>query len=98
MVMERRQPRSGHLPVTIEPMRRRHLRGVLRIEQAVNPRPWSLSLFSSELRYRESRIYLVARTGTELVGFAGLMLVAGDEHETGEADQLGTGASDEVDA
>lgn len=82
MVMERRPPRSGHQPVTIEPMRRRHLRGVLRIEQAVNPRPWSLSLFSSELRYRESRVYLVARTGTALVGFAGLMLVAGDGHVT----------------
>ena len=82
MVMERRAPRSGHLSVTIEPMRRRHLRGVLRIEQAVNPRPWSLSLFSSELRYRESRIYLVARSGTTLVGFAGLMLVAGDGHVT----------------
>ena len=82
MVMERQPPRAGHLPLTIEPMRRRHLRGVLRIEQAVNPRPWSLSLFSSELRYRESRIYLVARSGTTLVGFAGLMLVAGDGHVT----------------
>ncbi len=82
MVMERRGPRTEHLPIEIEPMRRRHLRGVLRIEQAVNPRPWSLSLFSSELRYRDSRVYLVARSGTELVGFAGLMLVAGDGHIT----------------
>lgn len=82
MVMERRPARSGQLPVVIEPMRRRHLRGVLRIEQAVNPRPWSLSLFSSELRYRDSRVYLVARSGTSLVGFAGLMLVAGDGHIT----------------
>ena len=31
-------------------MRRRHLRGVLRIEQQVYPRPWSLGLFMSELR------------------------------------------------
>ena len=30
-------------------MRRRHLRGVLRIEQQVYPRPWSMSLFLSEL-------------------------------------------------
>jgi [ribosomal protein S18]-alanine N-acetyltransferase len=82
MVMERKPPRAGHLPVVVEPMRRRHLRGVLRIEQAVNPRPWSLSLFSSELRYRNSRIYLVARSGTALVGFAGLMLMAGDGHVT----------------
>lgn len=82
MVMERETPRVDDTPVVVEPMRRRHLRGVLRIEQAVNPRPWSLSLFSSELRYRDSRIYVVARSGTQLVGFAGLMLVAGDGHIT----------------
>ncbi len=80
--MERRVPRNGHLPVTIEPMRRRHLRGVLRIEQAVNPRPWSSSLFSSELRLRDSRAYVVARSGTDLIGFGGLMIVAGDGHIT----------------
>lgn len=82
MVMERQPSHSDPVSITIEPMRRRHLRGVLRIEQAVNPRPWSLSLFSSELRYRDSRVYLIARAGTELVGFAGLMLVAGDGHIT----------------
>lgn len=80
--MERETPRTDTTSVTIEPMRRRHLRGVLRIEQSVNPRPWSLSLFSSELRYRDSRVYVVARSGTRLVGFAGLMLVAGDGHIT----------------
>lgn len=69
-------------PVRIGPMRRRHLRGVLRIEEQVNPRPWSLSLFLSELRHPESRAYLVARVGTEIVGYAGLMLVAGDGHIT----------------
>lgn len=74
--------RSSLAAVTVEPMRRRHLRGVMRIEQAANPRPWSLGLFTSELRYRDSRIYLVARSGARIVGFAGLMLVAGDGHVT----------------
>ena len=69
-------------PVRVGPMRRRHLRGVLRIEEQVNPRPWSLSLFMSELRYTESRAYVVARIGTEIVGYAGLMLVIGDGHIT----------------
>lgn len=69
-------------PVRVGPMRRRHLRGVLRIEEQVNPRPWSLSLFLSELRYTESRAYLVARVGTDIVGYAGVMLVAGDGHIT----------------
>lgn len=68
--------------VVVEPMRRRHLRAVLRIEQQANPRPWSMSLFASELRYQDSRVYLVARDGTSLVGFAGCMLVAGDGHIT----------------
>jgi [ribosomal protein S18]-alanine N-acetyltransferase len=83
MVMqERDERRIASAPVRIGPMRRRHLRGVLRIEEQANPRPWSLSLFLSELRYTESRAYLVARVGTELVGYAGLMLVAGDGHIT----------------
>lgn len=83
MVMERTHddlvPAGG---IRIEAMRRRHLRGVLRIEQEANPRPWSLSLFLSELRYRESRVYVVARAGYDIVGYAGLMLVAGDGHVT----------------
>jgi ribosomal-protein-alanine N-acetyltransferase len=70
------------LEVVITPMRRRHLRGVLRIESQVYPRPWSLGLFMSELGFRNSRIYLVARVGTTVVGYAGLMLVAGDGHIT----------------
>ena len=78
------QRRDASVPagVRIEPMRRRHLRGVLRIEQESNPRPWSLSLFLSELRYTDSRVYLVARSGLDIVGYAGLMLVAGDGHVT----------------
>ena len=83
MVMEE-QRRDGLVPagVRIEPMRRRHLRGVLRIEEESNPRPWSLSLFLSELRYTDSRVYLVARSGVDIVGYGGLMLVAGDGHVT----------------
>jgi ribosomal-protein-alanine N-acetyltransferase len=70
------------LEVTITPMRRRHLRGVLRIESQVYPRPWSLGLFMSELGFRNTRVYLVARVGSTVVGYAGLMLVAGDGHVT----------------
>ena len=87
MVMEREQHHDARsvaaaARVRVEPMRRRHLRAVLRIEEQVNPRPWSLSLFVSELRRPESRAYLVARVGGEVVGYAGLMLVAGDGHIT----------------
>jgi ribosomal-protein-alanine N-acetyltransferase len=72
----------GDLEVVISPMRRRHLRGVLRIEQQVYPRPWSIGLFMSELGYGDSRVYVTARVGSTVVGYGGLMLVAEDGHIT----------------
>jgi ribosomal-protein-alanine N-acetyltransferase len=70
------------LSVQILPMRRRHLRGVLRIEQQVYPRPWSHSLFVSELALRSTRAYVVARVGRDIVGYAGLMMSLTDGHVT----------------
>lgn len=68
--------------VELVTMRRRHLRGVLKIEAQVYPRPWSLGLFLSELALRTSRIYIVAKVGSTVVGYAGLMLTGGDGHVT----------------
>jgi ribosomal-protein-alanine N-acetyltransferase len=70
------------LEVRITTMRRRHLRGVLRIENQVYPRPWSLGLFMSELAMRTGRIYLVARVGPTVVGYAGLLFSLDDGHIT----------------
>jgi ribosomal-protein-alanine N-acetyltransferase len=70
------------LEVRITPMRRRHLRGVLRIEHQVYPRPWSVGLFMSELALRTSRAYLVARVGPNVVGYAGLLLAGDEGHVT----------------
>ena len=70
------------LVVELVAMRRRHLRGVLRIEGQVYPRPWSLGLFLSELALRQTRIYVVARVGPTVVGYAGLMLTGSDGHIT----------------
>ena len=76
-------PRSGAVPeVQLVPMRRRHLRSVLRIEAQVYPRPWSLSLFMSELALRGSRAYFVARVNSSVVGYSGLMLTGEDAHVT----------------
>src|SRR5688572_812783 len=63
-------------------MRRRHLRSVLRVENQVYPRPWSLSLFLSELSLRHTRVYMVARVDGMVVGYAGLMLTGDDAHVT----------------
>jgi len=80
--VRRAEPHGADLVVHIVPMRRRHLRSVLRIETQVYPRPWSLSLFMSELALRSSRAYYVARVGGVVVGYCGLMLTGEDAHVT----------------
>src|SRR5205807_6761679 len=70
------------LAVQVVPMRRRHLRSVLRIESQVYPRPWSISLFMSELALRSTRAYYVARVEGTVVGYAGLMMTVDDGHVT----------------
>lgn len=75
-------PRPVAPEVHLVPMRRRHLRHVLRIEAQVYPRPWSLALFMSELGLRATRHYVVARVDGSVVGYAGLMLTGEDAHVT----------------
>src|SRR5205085_10322672 len=73
---------GGVAPIEVTRMGRRHLRGVLKIESQVYPRRWSLGLFLSELALRQTRIYLVAKSGVTVVGYAGLMLTGTDGHVT----------------
>ena len=85
-------PRPAMAGIDILPMRRRHLRGVLAIEDMVYPRPWSPALFGSEIRQPESRRYIVAwdrgaparsrLSGNAVVGYAGVMVVVGEAHIT----------------
>ena len=75
-------PLPDELDVHVVGMRRRHLRGVLRIEGQVAPRPWTTSLFLSELALRSSRAYFVARIGRDVVGYGGLMMTVDDGHVT----------------
>ena len=82
MVQARRELAPEQLVVHIVPMRRRHLRSVLKIEAQVYARPWSLSLFVSELALRTSRAYYVARVNGALCGYAGLMVTDDDGHVT----------------
>ena len=73
---------AADLEVVIGPMKRRHVKSVLRIEQQVYPRPWSMGLFMSELSFGPTRVYLTARVGPTVVGYGGLMLVPDDGHIT----------------
>jgi [ribosomal protein S18]-alanine N-acetyltransferase len=68
--------------VEIAPLRRKHLRAVMAIEQQVYTHPWTHSLFLSELALPASRVYVVARIDRVVVGYAGLMLAPDEAHVT----------------
>lgn len=69
-------------PVLVAPMRRRHLRGVLAIEERTNHRPWSQNLFMGELRMPTTRSYVVALSSHRVVGFCGMMITGEEAHVT----------------
>ena len=68
--------------VRLAPMRRRHLRAVVQVEEEAYPRPWTSTLFLSELAQRASRRYMVATIGPLVVGFYGFMIVGDEGHIT----------------
>ena len=63
-------------------MRRRHLKGVMAIEREVYPRPWSPSLFVSEMTSGRTRCYLVAMSDRDVIGYAGLISYGEEAHVT----------------
>ena len=73
--------RDASPTIVVTQMRRRHLRAVLRIEERTSATPWSLGLFLAEAR-RPERIYLVARSGSTVVGYAGLLFSMTEGHVT----------------
>ncbi len=77
-----RDPDFEAVNIEIARMRRRHLRRVLSIEARVYPRPWSASLFLSELSQRTTRTYIVAKYDGEVIGYAGMMFTGREAHVT----------------
>jgi len=80
-VVSRLLSRTDDDPVddlVIEPMRRRHLRQAMPIENDAYPTSWSRGVFESELDQTRdgSRRYLVARIGRRVVGYAGVWIVS----------------------
>lgn len=71
--------------VAVVPMKRRHLRGVVAVEELSSHRPWSLGLFLGELRMPTSRSYVVALRRHDVIGFAGLMITGPEAHVTNVA-------------
>jgi [ribosomal protein S18]-alanine N-acetyltransferase len=80
MMAVARQPEFPHVELTR--MRRRHLRSILKIEARVYPRPWSGSLFLSEMAQKSTRSYIVAKYNNEVVGYAGMMFTGPESHVT----------------
>jgi [ribosomal protein S18]-alanine N-acetyltransferase len=86
--MAARRPDSSPSPdlepftVHLMPMRRKHVRSVVRIENESYPSPWTASLFMSELGIRGNRAYTVAQNSSLVIGYTGLMFVADDAHVT----------------
>jgi len=79
-------PDPAEMHVRIVPMKRRHLRAVMRIEDQVYPRPWSLAVFHGEIGARDgSRLYVVAKVDGAVVGYAGLLYQLDDGHVTNVA-------------
>jgi [ribosomal protein S18]-alanine N-acetyltransferase len=74
--------RDAAVGLEISHMRRRDVWAVTRIEALVYPRPWSKSLFLSELGQGSTRRYIVAKLNGHLVGYAGMMFAPGEAHVT----------------
>ncbi|MGQ0680214.1 MAG: ribosomal protein S18-alanine N-acetyltransferase [Actinomycetota bacterium] len=68
--------------IELAPMRRRHVRQVMKIEAQVYPRPWSSALFLQEIVRRSDRIYFVAKWDSIVVGYAGLITSGREAHIT----------------
>lgn len=76
--------RKSGASLVIEPMRRRHIRDALVIEEQCHPKPWTTGVFASEIdlaRHGE-RYYVVARLGSDLIGYGGLMFAPDEAHVT----------------
>src|SRR5271165_5254978 len=74
--------RGSEIVLEVEPMRRRDLKNVIAIEKRIFPSPWSIGLYMSEIAQPSTRAYYVATVGSELVGYAGMMVVVGEAHVT----------------
>lgn len=70
------------LEVHLVPMRRRHLRQVIQIENEVEATPWSLPLLLGELALTANRYYLVARVQGRVAGYGGLLISLDEAHIT----------------
>lgn len=70
------------LKVSLEPMRPADIDVVQRIERASFATPWPSYAYRQELETNRSAHYIVARSGGEVVGYAGMWLMVDQAHVT----------------
>ena len=69
------------MTVTLRPMTREDLGAVMRLEEELfAPDTWTRSMYAEELGMRDTRHYLVAVDGDEVVGYAGLIAYPEEAH------------------
>ena len=69
------------MTVALRPMTRDDLRAVMRLEEELfAPDTWTRSMYLEELGLRDTRRYLVAVDGDEVVGYAGLIAYPDEAH------------------
>ena len=75
---------TSGIDIVLEPMRRKHLRQILEIENRVYPKPWTHGVFTDEIAAarRAQRHYVVALDGTRVVGYGGIMIGVEEAHIT----------------
>jgi [ribosomal protein S18]-alanine N-acetyltransferase len=66
----------------IDKLRRRDLRHLFVIENAVFPEPWTPAVFNSELAMRKGRLYRAAWDGDDMAGYIGFLMVDEEAHMT----------------
>lgn len=83
-IVERMLERAVTRPMSIEPLKVKHVGQIMGIERDAYPRPWTAQVFHDELREARSggRHYVVARRGRNVIGYGGVMFVADEAHIT----------------
>jgi ribosomal-protein-alanine N-acetyltransferase len=69
-------------PVVIDDMTLEDIDAVQEVERSSFPVPWPANAFRHELTQNRNARYIVARSGAEIVGYAGLWLMVDEAHIT----------------
>lgn len=69
------------IPIRIERMKASDVQTVADLDKRCFPSPWSVNAYANEI-HNPSAYYIVARTGYDIVGYAGVWLIMDEAHVT----------------